>query len=357
MVLYENIFRKRIIYLSTPVLIVLACFFEIDVKISNQSMSYLNKTSFNNPYQHCELCNMNIIDRNAKANSSPRDVILSISFGKIMSIFPFARALRTAGCRARIIIFVDDAAKKKYDLLFYQKLKDCGVELIQPNIRHDYNDPTFQRYEVFMDYLLLHRSEIDRVITVDIFDTCAQSDPFTTDFRKDQLFLQPEGSILNSDPYNEDWIQCSYDNYKSLGIKSDVKIDLKTLKNNEIVNGGEQAGGIDEMIKFLDMILKTNNICQDQGFINFYYYSGLMKTEFKINVTPLQHGNNLFSAIGILAFSGIFDVSNTTSLGSVYVGDKLPSLIHQFDRSSNFASLIKNACPNYDPPFPDYIRC
>lgn len=256
-----------------------------------------------------------------------------------------------------MIVFVDRAAKKKYSSMFYQKLQDCGVELIKPRIRVNYNDPTFQRYEVFLDYLLKHRKEIDRVITIDLFDTCLQYDPFTTEFRKDQFFLQPEGAKIGSDPYNRAWINCSFNTYKALGANSVSDVNIAEIGTKEIVNGGEQAGGVEEMIKFLRMILKTKNKCQDQGFINFYYYSGLMEKQFNIKVTPLPHGNNLFSAVGILAYKREYTVPRTLTLGEVKVDGKLPALIHQFDRCKSFATLITDACPNTDPPFPDYIRC
>ena len=131
---------------------------------------------------------------------------------------------------------------------------------------------------------------------------------------------------------------------------------MAELMNNIVINSGEAVGGVDLMIKLFDMMAKSKNVCMDQGFLNYLYYSGIMQKEFGIDAIPLPHNSEIFTAIAVFALKGTLRVDPESTLGSIRINGNLPALIHQFDRDPNYKVILNRACPNFYPPFPDYLR-
>ena len=340
---------------------------------SNQNVlltTWIGHTRPNNDYPNCELCQITTLVRKTYGNSTPRDVIITTAYGRLINVFPFARSLRTVGCKARIVAFVDEDALSRYDSVFYDKMKDCGVEFVKIHRNGELGnlkDATAFRYSAYLKYLKANRNKIDRVITVDLFDTCVQYDPFTNEFKKENIYFQTEGELIKDDGYNLNWAHCSYTSYeemigsiagKQVFLKDVInisKINFTEVVDNYIINGGEQAAGVDIMIKFLELIRSSCTYCQDQGFINYYFYTGILEKVIDAKAIALPYGDELFTAIGIKAFLKLFKYSNG-ALGTVRINGSLPAMIHQFDRNKELTQIVLEACPNYDPPFPDYIR-
>ena len=50
--------KKRILSLLIPIIIVTVHWVLNEVKVSNKGMSYYYSSSFDNPYPHCDVCDM-----------------------------------------------------------------------------------------------------------------------------------------------------------------------------------------------------------------------------------------------------------------------------------------------------------
>jgi hypothetical protein len=309
-------------------------------------------------YSNCEPCNIKNL-RKVKGNSTPRDVIMGTAFGKLLGIIPFLRSMRTCGCKARLVIFVDKKAMEKYPRKYYEKINDCGGELVLcPYYKGDIMYGV--RYQAYRDFLLNNRYNIDRVITLDLFDTIMQYDPFIPSFRNDVLYFEPENITVKMHPYNVDWVK---DAHKILGenlsqLHFQYNGDPKDLMEWEVLNGGEQAGGPDQLLAYIDHLCKFLGYgSNDQGFAIYFYQNGIFKEVFDFESIRLPVANDIFVGVGVRLLDGYMNHWKTKNHGEFELGGHYPGLIHQFDRSREVASNIKRACPNnYDPPFDDYIR-
>jgi hypothetical protein len=93
---------------------------------------------------HCPLCSFKVPKDGDIPNSSERDVILALAVGRLRNTDLFLRTLRTTGCRARCVFFVNSRAKSGHGADFFASLSDCGVQLVDlgPNpafrVGHDY---------------------------------------------------------------------------------------------------------------------------------------------------------------------------------------------------------------------------
>ena len=88
----------------------------------------------------CNYCNFKV--RNGKSNSSPRDLIITGSTGKVENINLFMRTLRHTGCMCTVAILVDRMA---FHRISYEMIKDierCGGQIInmgEPEFNMRYN--------------------------------------------------------------------------------------------------------------------------------------------------------------------------------------------------------------------------
>jgi hypothetical protein len=112
------------------------------------------------------LCHVTV--RNVDSDSTPRDIIIVGLFGAVYGTVPFIRSLRTTGCRARVLIFIDDAALDKVDSQLASFFSDCGCTLL--SIRHFpfHNDGRcLGRYLIFYEFFRTRYHLFDRVVCAD----------------------------------------------------------------------------------------------------------------------------------------------------------------------------------------------
>ena len=306
----------------------------------------------------CEMCNMSNV-RPVVGNSTPRDAILTTGFSSLLNSIPFARSMRTCGCNARLIIFIDKDVLKKFSERFFSKLNDCGVELFL------FTNYTTQsavniRYRAYRQFIAENSHCLNRIITIDLFDTMIQYDPFIPSFTGDTLYFQPEGFSIKDEENNRRWFYCVHDVFHKSNNMNHYyyKGSVDELLTKPAVNGGEVAGGPRQMLTYIDYLYKFLNACTDQGFMTYLYNTGAFTKEFDFPVVLLPWGNDIFTCVGRnVKWTNELDYFKKMKSGEYEINGSYPGLIHQYDRSREMTYAIVDACPNnYVPQFDQYFR-
>jgi hypothetical protein len=303
----------------------------------------------------CRLCSFQVRDDHGVPDSSARDVILSLAISQLVNVYPLIRTLRTTRCKARFILFVDTLAVERYSSRFAE-LRTCGVQFINlgPNPT-DSLPRDLLRQVCYHRFLAVNRFAIDRVLVIDLFDTVFQSDPFTSSFLRDRVYYSTETALIRTDLQNRRWVRTYASNSASIFPGAAVP-DIDVIFENPILNGGVMAGGLGPFIRHLEMMERMADrkslmpFGTDQGFLNFFVYGGF--ADFPFQVDP---ENATF--LGTIGLSKGRRPSSGSKLGEFCGSGKVYSVLHQIDRFSDLYEAILEACPNTDPPFPDYISC
>lgn len=290
---------------------------------------------------------------NPHANSSPRDLIISLVSGGYVNFMTYIRTLRSTGCKATVIVLIDDKCYAKLSKNERQVLDGCGVNLII------YGDitPRFKIYiyetRLILMYgvILKYRKQFDRVIIADVFDTIFQSDPFIPGFNNKTMCFTTEGYYNNNDPTNNTlWIKVADPDYFK---------DIHFYDDKIVINGGLFFGSTDGMLLFFKIFLSLKVFDDftvktvDQGYMNYLYHRGIFK-ENGLNLTLTFPNDYIISARGHK-----FD-SNPTAEGlqTILFLPNPPAIIHQYNRGPSVLKSIKKTCPSFGDgdqfPFPVY---
>jgi hypothetical protein len=140
----------------------------------------------------CPLCNFTV--RNMKSNSSPRDLILASTFGTTTNIIPFTRSLRSTGCRATFVLFVDSVALQSMNDDLIALLKNCGCTIIPipPDADSKQIRREITRLATFYHFLSDRSGLFDRVLMVSPRGTIFQGDPFHKSIDLDFVWISEE---------------------------------------------------------------------------------------------------------------------------------------------------------------------
>jgi hypothetical protein len=236
----------------------------------------------------CPLCSFAISTDIDVPDSSENDVILSMAVGSLSNAFPFVRTLRTTGCKASFVLFINTAARQRYNSSVFEVLSDCGVQFLNLDSGlWEKQKADFIRHFVFFEFLMSNRFVVNRVVAADLFDTVFQKDPFTTQFQADPVYYSSEASLIAGDKNNLLWIRpfISQANVLFPG----VAVSEEKIGKRVIVCAGLIAGGTGPMIRNFRMMLRcgTPDVVPfgiDQGFLNFALGVGL--ADFKYQVDP-----------------------------------------------------------------------
>ena len=359
---------KNLFLLLIILLIFIRCkYISHDIIFSNEFIQgYLMKTlnSSSLMTNECKLCNFSLSNENfTKPNSSERDIILSIAIGAIFNIYPFIKTLRTTQCKARIVIFIDSLTFSSMNYSYFEEISKCGVQFIDigDKVPTEAEDIFYYRYVLYNQFLKENQQEINRVILVDLFDTVFQHDPFTTNFSEDLLYLSDEGYSLMNSLFNTIQIRRNILNMSS-SIFNDPSIYkenyLKKIRYKHILNGGLQGGGLLPILSFLSLMTKIGDknkmkaIGDDQAFINIFAYSKLLKNICKFEIIP--------SSSYFMSSNALYCMLEKNSYGSNYKfgnfsrGNKIPAILHQYNRCHNIKEDLLRVCPN-DNNIPYYV--
>lgn len=293
------------------------------------------------------------VAHNPHANSSPRDLIISLISGGYVNFMTYVRTLRSTGCKATVIVLIDDKCYNRLSNRERQVLDECGINLI------NYGDitPVFKKYiyetRLILMYgiILTYRKQFDRVIIADIFDTIFQSDPFIPGFNNNTMCFTTEGYFNNNDPTNNTkWIKVADPDYFK---------DIHFYDDKIVINGGLFFGSTDGILLFFKLFLSLKVFDDftvktvDQGYMNYLYHRGIFMKN-GLNLTLTFPGDYIISARGHK-----FNLKpSADGLQMMLLSSNPPAVLHQYNRGPSVLESIKKTCPSFGAgdqfPFPVY---
>ncbi|OHS96017.1 hypothetical protein TRFO_10190 [Tritrichomonas foetus] len=284
----------------------------------------------------CQLCVTH--QKTNKYRSNEHDLVLTCLFGIIVSSLNFVRTLRSANCKATIVIFTDDKCQNKLNEYMKNIFQNCGVNWINlGEIGEKYiTSINSMRMVLFYGFLKKVQTKVNRVMIVDMTDTYFQMDPFTDDVYSDSLILTLENQVFLSGTINEKWLA------KILKLTNELEY-LSDFDDRYVINNGFLIGGIYPVLKFYSIILDLPQFVNysrgfnDQAIVNYMYYFDLLKG---INVILSPIGGIYQS---LTACDSITDIDEDTHTISIY-GTKL-AVLHQFDRTCENIQNSIMFCP------------
>jgi hypothetical protein len=290
-------------------------------------------------------------------NSSEKDVILTLAVGQLRNAHPFVRTLRTTGCVARCVLFVDSAVRDGYSAGFFETLESCGVQFVDlgpnPGVQVGRD---FLRQLVYHRFVAVNRDYIDRVLVADLFDTVFQKDPFIDSFRRDRVYYSDEGRLIKYDGLNRRWI-------RQVIIRANVILGLERINDSmreevfehTVVNGGLIGGGVGpflQHLKFMDNIgsfVSLAPFCLDQPLLNVGVGLGLLTFPYQID----PPNSTFLGSLGLVVDS--LGRAMGKELGLLRHEGRIHNVLHQYDRSTYLKNVVRKACPGPFSDLPDYI--
>lgn len=265
--------------------------------------------------------------------STKRDVILAAALSGSKRVDYFVRTLRATGCRARIILFINESQPLTEG--FTSIVQCCGVEVVYVN--HDSyaltEVPKMSRYYFEQQWLQKHIKEVDRVIHSDTFDVIFQSDPFIPQISRHKLYFTFEPVILKESFWTNKWMDQCYG------------IDIIRKYSNEYIScSGVTAGGSKLYLEYLNILLNTPKwkTCYghslDQAHHNYLLFTGGFK-----DIPIEKFGcDSPYLTMHFCCKREKCHLDNGVMFGP---GDKPPVLIHQYNRWKNLTEQNKVVCP------------
>jgi hypothetical protein len=300
---------------------------------------------------NCSLCSFTV--RNARPNSSPRDVIVAGMFDHIVNVVPFIRTLRTTGSRATVILFVDSNAGSKVDPSLTSFFNACAITVLYVKHRHISARHSKQmRHMLFADFFRTRYYLFDRILTVDLFDTVFQGDPFFEGFNRDAITFnchidRPFGRHLDS--------------IMSLIDPSNQKL-REEIAEVGYINSGMCTGGIEPQLRFWKcywhILLARNQsvleslVYPDQDIVNAVVRSNAA-ARAGIPIGRYGEGDYFHLAVKNWAKAGVVNEIGQYRMPGA---ELYPLVIHQADRSPILTASIVRACPQEFPQAEVYLR-
>ena len=162
-------------------------------------------------------------------NSTPRDVVITCAAYDACNLVLFQRTLRTTGCKATLVLFLDQKAidNMDHDTFEFTKKMNTFIFLTPTPPIKGVKSKNYYAY-IFKEFLRENEFKKDRVIFSDLFDTLFQEDPFNTRLPINSLHLVHE-NIRNK----RNWINYRFMRETVPGFK----FDNDTFEMNTINSG------------------------------------------------------------------------------------------------------------------------
>ena len=301
--------------------------------------------TFNN-YQgsssNCKLCTYKVRNSN-KANSTPRDVLITVSIGKPKSIVLFLKTLRTTGSNCTVVFLFDHTGYISIDESTRLLLEECGgIALDCGDV--PYKD-TFQIHNycyVFVyEFLIRNKDAIDRAIICDLYDTVFQGDPFNNQVNKDVLNIVDEGIPLFMSKGDLNW-------QRSFG-----EVPLSHKLSFFLCTGymGSSPEVLIRAIQVFFQILDINMPYGDQSRFNYIWMSGMLKkagvhVNHKRFNELVRHTSKIKPSKGSDQIGEVRQIRNHAGYASV---------IHHYYKNENLMKSFLKYCPRESLEMTDYI--
>ena len=200
-------------------------------------------------------------------NSTPRDVVITCAAYDTCNLVLFQRTLRTTGCKATLILFMDQIAIDNMDpdTLEFTKQMNTYIFLTPTPPGKGVRTKNYFAY-IFKEFLRENEFKIDRVIFSDLFDTLFQEDPFNTRLPTKSLHIVHENIRNKLNKVNYMFMRKTISGFKFDNVTGEMKT----------INSG-YAGGPVSLVKAyftqqLSILTFTNG--DDQGSTNILYVTG-----------------------------------------------------------------------------------
>lgn len=296
----------------------------------------------------CPVCSFE--PRNVNSDSTPRDAIIVSMLNLTYGFVPFVRSLRTTGCKATIVVFINNVAKKKIDESMQQFSKSCGVTFINiGSTTLDRNHFLLIRNPIIYDFLKLRPNLFDRILTVDVFDTIFQGDPFYTEFDRESIGFSVEDT------------RCNTGTIRNAGYVIDqARIFFQRL----CVNIGTMLGTTRNVLYFLHHQIKFLKSISPDVMSKFDWIPDQVLFNIMINMNytiknkiPLK----LYKKEDpFMVLTSIFKWKNLTwDLGNFRAdpNGSYPLVVHLYDRNKVLCNSVLAKCPATFPTMDNYSRC
>ena len=290
----------------------------------------------------CKACNFTARNED-KANSSPRDVIVAIVTKADFNFVVFMRTLRTVKSKCSVVFIMDRKAISKMRRVTKKYIQHCGCQIINSgNVnmkKYKYRDVNLRFYHLYM-FLLRNRGQFDRVITIDVFDSAFQGDPFNVQINRTHFNIVDEGKKYKQCPVNTGWFENSFGPMK------------EEEKDAYYLCAGYLGASEDMMFSFLELYFskyKWNSDMNDQGLVGYLALRSPLK-----NVLPGRRQTELVYHNAGFPFNGGHDIIG--DVRTIRNESAYASIIHHYYKSVNFMESLVRSCPRESKFMNRYIN-
>ena len=279
----------------------------------------------------CPLCGFRPL---RVVTSTRRDVVLAAALTEMKRVEYFLRTLRTTGSQARVVLFLDSAAKDERWLKFFRA---CDIEpvFVGEQDRVVLSEPKLGRYYFYQQWLREHIGEVDRVIHTDTFDVMFQGDPFFADMNASKLYFTQEPVKLAHSLWTSQWVEQCY------GAST-----IKEYGSRPVSCSGVTAGGAKPFLKYLDVLLGSPNWTScfghslDQAHHNYLWYTGAFAAQ-GIEIETMGC-DSLYLTMHFCCKKGRCNFDEYVSFKNATA----PVLVHQYNRWKNLTKHMAEICAN-----------
>ena len=255
----------------------------------------------------------------------PRDAVLAVGSGETLNPVPiefFVKTLRSTGCRAEIVLFLDNRRVLDYVGMAekYGGIRLISIETEVLNKKFKYGKPSVLfRFALYLHFMALPGSSLyRRCLHADLFDTYFQRDPFAVVDMRGGLAVFAENTYIRIG-------HCSFHRYWYNGCQQAGKLLSRAHAELRICMGvvmGMHAA----FLNFLKMTLfYVMQRCNDQGVLNMLTHSGKFAEVMPVTIFTSQDGV-------VLHLNTDWHVSINAD-GIVRNGIGKPfAVVHQYDR-------------------------
>lgn len=255
-------------------------------------------------------------------NDKPNLILTTAANYGWRELEPFFTSLQFAEYKDEIVIFVnnikDDAVKN---------LNKLGIKLIpfqRVGLEHQIHINDY-RYYLYLLYLKSNHDKYNKILLSDVRDVIFQKDPFSFTLLDDNLIVALEAEkLIGNEVFNTSWILTKFGNYI---------FDL--LRNNIISCAGTTIGSQNEIIKYLELMLRhmfSSGYFQrlDQGIHNFLIYTG--------KLGKIYMSNNVNGPIMTI---GLEDNIQLNERGLILTRQgNVAHIVHQYDRHDKIVQIV-----------------
>jgi len=297
----------------------------------------------------CELCNFTV--RNGRSDSTPEDLIMLCYFQRTAGLVPLLRTLRTVGCRATVVVWLDSQSFSQIDFAFKSFLSKCSVLYYNFGdlVCESYEEYVFLRWFLSYDFLLANRFVFDRVIICDGSDVIFQGDPFCEGFNRSSVSLNFETQ------------------FGDVGMAEMVTPFFGSdLAHQKIVpfrhiNAGAIWGNAQNIFLFLGYF---HEFCRKQKRTQFLASAKtflLNQVIINVFIRANMFRNLTFDVVDCSSVCCcMWDMNSMTflnkTLGNFTWNSAYPKLVHIYDRFPQFIDSVRDACPQTFGTSAEYIR-